>query len=74
MQVYDNRKNKTVPFRSIKVGDTFFDPNEEYYAMRIDNCENEDGYVNAVDLNTGNVLFYEDEDVEPIRGRIEFYA
>lgn len=74
MQVYDNRKNKTVPFKGLRVGDTFFDPIEEFYAMRITDCESEDGCVNAVDLQTGNTLFYENEEVEPIRGRIEFYT
>lgn len=75
MQVCDNRKNKTVPFKNIKIGDTFFDSENETYAMRIENYENyENGCVNAVDLQTGNLLYYEDEEVEPTRGRIEFYA
>jgi hypothetical protein len=74
MQVYDNRKIKTVPFKSIAVGDTFFDSENENYAMRIVDCEDTDGCVNAVDLQTGRLLFYEDEEVEPIKGRIEFFA
>lgn len=74
MQVYDNRKNKTVPFKNIAVGDTFFDPESEIYAMRIFDCEDEEGCVNAVDLQTGGPLCYEDEEVEPVKGRIEFYA
>lgn len=74
MQVYDNRKTKTVPFKGLAVGDTFFDPENENYAMRIDDCEDTDGCVNAVDLQTGGLLFYEDEEVERIKGRIEFFA
>jgi hypothetical protein len=74
MQVYDNRKTKTVPFKSLAVGDTFFDFENENYAMRIPYCEDADGCVNAVDLQTGSLLFYEDEEVEPIKGRIEFFA
>jgi hypothetical protein len=74
MQVYDNRKTKTVPFKSIKIGDTFFDSENENYAMRIVDCEDEEGCVNAVDLETGSLLFYESEEVEPIKGRIEFFA
>jgi hypothetical protein len=74
MQVYDNRKVKTVPFKSVKVGDTFFDSENEIYAIRIDDCENGDEWVNAVDLQIGSLLFYEDEEVEPIKGRIEFFA
>lgn len=74
MQVYDNRKTKMVPFKSIKVGDTFFDFENENYAMRIVDCEDTEGSVNAVDLQTGSLLFYEDEEVEPIKGRIEFFA
>ena len=74
MQESDNRKNKTVPFKNIKVGDTFFDSENENYAMRIVDCEDADGCVNAVDLETGSLLFYENEEVESIKGRIEFFA
>lgn len=75
MQVYDNRKAKTVPFKSIKVGDTFFEAENEIYGMRITDCTDEDGDTNAVNLQTGRSLFYEDdEEVEPIKGRIEFFA
>ena len=74
MQVYDNRKVKTVPFKNIAVGCTFFDPENEMYAMRIADCEDTDGCVNAVDLQTGGLFFYEDEEVEPIKGRIEFFT
>lgn len=74
MQVYDNRKVKTVPFKSLAVGDTFFDSENGIYAMRILCCEDEEGWVNAVELQTGGLLFYENEEVEPIKGRIEFYA
>jgi hypothetical protein len=74
MQVYDNRKIKTVPFKAIKVGDTFFDSENEIYAMRILDCEDTEGCVNAVDLQSGGLLFYENEEVEPIKGRIEFFA
>ena len=74
MQVYDNRKTKTVPFKDLAVGDTFFDSENENYAMRICDCEDADGCVNAVDLQTGSLLFYEDEEVESIKGRIEFFA
>ena len=74
MQVYDNRKAKTVPFKSLAVGDTFFDSENEIYAMQIFACEDSEGCVNAVDLQTGGLLFYEDEEVEPVKGRIEFFA
>ena len=75
MQVCDNRKNKTVPFKSVKVGDTFFDAENGIYGMRIVECEDEDGCVNAVDLQTGSLFFYaDDEEVEPIKGRIEFFT
>jgi hypothetical protein len=75
MQVYDNRKVKTIPFKGVAVGDTFFDSENGNYAMRIADCEDAEGSVNAIDLQTGSLLFYEDEEeVEPIKGRIEFYA
>lgn len=74
MQVFDNRKNKVVPFKGLAVGDTFFDSENENYAMKICECEDTDGCVNAVDLQTGSLLFYEYEEVEPIKGRIEFFA
>lgn len=74
MQVYDNRKTKAVSFKSIRIGDTFFDSENKNYAMRIADCEDADGCVNAVDLQTGSLHFYGDEEVEPIKGRIEFFA
>jgi hypothetical protein len=74
MQVCDNRKTKIVPFKSIAKGETFFDFENEIYAMRIAECEDVDGCVNAVDLQTGGLRFYETEEVEPIKGRIEFFA
>lgn len=74
MRVCDNRKTKTVSFKSIEIGDTFFDPENKNYAMRIVDCEDTAGCANAVDLQTGSLLFYEDEEVESIKGRIEFFA
>ena len=75
MQVYDSRKPLTTNFKDINIGCAFSDDNEGIYAIRIADCENDDGCMNAVSLETGNLYFYEDDDeVTPIKAKIEVYA
>ena len=75
MSLFDKRKENTQPFRGIKIGETFFDTDNEYHAMKIISCENDDGCVNAINLETGEGLFYEDnEEVVATKARVEIYA
>lgn len=75
MKVYDTRKPITTNFKYIDIGCAFFDDKEEIYAIRIANCEDNDGCVNAVCLETGNLYFYDDDyEVAPIKAKIEVYA
>ena len=75
MYINDNRKEKTVPYGQIKIGDTFFDVENEIHAMKIIDCEDSEGCVNAINLQEGNGLYYEDdEEVVAIKARIEIYA
>lgn len=75
MEVYDTRKSLTTNFKELHMGDAFFDAEEEIYAIRIADCEDDFGCANAVCLKTGNLCFYEDNyKVTPIKAKIEVYA
>ena len=75
MQVYDIRKPSIDTFKDIDVGCAFFDAETDRYAMRITDCEDNDGRANAVCLETGVLYLYEDnEKVIPIKAKIEVYA
>lgn len=74
MEVYDTRKPYTISFRDLQIGFAFYDAEEEIYAMRIANCEDDQGHANVVSLETGNLYFYEDDyKITPIKARIEVY-
>ena len=75
MQVYDNRKEATINFTTIKCGETFYDPYEDIHAMKIPSCTDEDGECNAVALSNGALLCYEDGDQMILtKARVEIYA
>lgn len=75
MYLFDKRKENTQPFKGIKRGETFFDPENEIHAMKIISCEDDDGCVNAINLENGEGLFYEDnEEVIATKARVEIYA
>lgn len=75
MYLFDKRKEQTVPYKAIKIGETFYDIEKEAHAMKIASCEDEEGCINAIDLETGGGLFYEDnEEVVPTKARVEIYA
>ena len=75
MYLFDKREKDPQPFGGIKIGETFFDANKEYHAMKIISCEDEEGCVNAINLETGEGLFYEDaEKVVATKARVEIYA
>ena len=47
----------------------------EYHVMKIISCEDEEGCVNAINLETGEGLFYEDdEEIVATKARVEIYA
>lgn len=73
--MYDTRKPFTINFKDLQIGSAFYDAEEEIYAIRIADCEDNDGCVNVVSLETGNLYFYDDNyEVTPIKARIEVYA
>ena len=75
MKVNDSRNPSTVSFKNIDIGCAFFDAKTGktgMYAVRIPNL---DGCTNAVCLETGKLYFYDDdEEVTPIKAKIEVYA
>ena len=75
MYLFDKRKEQTVPYNAIKIGETFYDSENDIHAMKIISCEDEDGCVNAIDLQSGGGLYYEDNDeVVATKARVEIYA
>ena len=75
MYLFDKRKENTQPFKGIKMGETFFDSENEIHAMKIVSCEEDDGCINAINLETGEGLFYGDNDeVVVTKARVEIYA
>ena len=74
MKIYDNRKEKTTSFGTLKCGETFYDPYEDIHAMKIPSCTDEDGDCNAVSLTNGALLCYEAEDQMIFtKSRVEIY-
>ena len=66
MVINDNRKAKTVPFRTIKQGEIFTD-DEGDFMMRTEEVEDETtGTYNAVNLKDG-AMYQLSEDAEVIR-------
>ena len=75
MYLFDKRKENTQPFRSIKIGETFFDSENKIHAMKILFCEDDDGCVNAINLESGEGLFYEDnEEIIATKAKVEIFA
>ena len=75
MYLFDKRKEQTVPYKAIKLGETFYDSENDIHAMKIVSCEDEDGCVNAINLQEGSGLYYEDnEEVVATKARVEIYA
>lgn len=75
MYLFDKRKEQTVPYNAIKVGETFYDSENDFHAMKIFLFENGKDCANAINLETGEGLFYEDHDaVVATKARVEIYA
>jgi hypothetical protein len=57
------KKNKTVKFQTLKVGDTFKSPNCSAYCMKFGYPVNAHGYTyNGINLNTGSLVRFSDAD------------
>ena len=56
MYLFDKRKEQTVPYKAIKLGETFYDSENDIHAMKISSCEDDDGCVNAINLQEGTGL------------------
>ena len=66
MLINDNRKSKTVPFRSIKQGEIFTD-DEGDFMLKTEQIEDDTtGIYNAVNLESG-VMYQLDENADVIR-------
>lgn len=76
MNVIDNRKEHTVKFADVRCGEMFYDPENEMFCMRIQECQWDDGneVANVIDVADGQLMFYEQyEEVVSVKGRIEIY-
>ena len=76
MIVIDSRKERTIKFADVKCGEMFYDPENEMFCMRIQECEWNDGNepANVIDVADGQLMFYEPhEDVISVKGKVEIY-
>ena len=57
------KKNKTVKFQTLKVGDTFKSPNCSAYYMKFGYIVNANGYTyNGINLNAGSLVRFSNTD------------
>ena len=76
MIVIDSRKARTIKFENIREGEMFYDPENEMFCMRIEECwwDNGEEPANAVDLADGQLVSYEkQDDVISVKGKVEVY-
>jgi len=76
MIVIDSRKARTIKFENICEGEMFYDPENEMFCMRIQECQWGCGgeSANAVDLADGQLVSYEERDeVVNVKGKVEIY-
>jgi hypothetical protein len=76
MEVIDRRKPKVSHFADVREGEMFFDPENEMFCLRIQECVWDTGEVpaNAVDLADGQLVFYENQnEIVKVRGRVDIY-
>ena len=76
MYLFDKRKEQTVPYNAIKIGETFYDSENDFHAMKTFSFQYDiEARANAINLETGEGLFYEAHDaVVATRARVEIYA
>jgi hypothetical protein len=76
MEVIDRRKPKVSHFADVRVGEMFFDPEDEMFCLRIQECvwDNGEEPANAIDLADGQLVFYENtNEVVKVRGRVDIF-
>jgi hypothetical protein len=76
MEVIDRRKPKVAHFEDVYEGEMFFDPDNEMFCMRIQECfwDNGEEPANAIDLADGQLVFYEKTDeIVKVRGRVDIF-
>lgn len=76
MKVIDSRKERIIKFENVKCGEMFHDPVNGMFCLRTQECRWNNGKepVNAVDIADGQMVFYKpNEDVVPVKGRVEIY-
>lgn len=76
MIVIDSREEHTIYFENICEGEMFYDPENEMFCLRIQECwwDNGEEPANAVDLADGQLVFYEKQDeVVNVKGKVEIY-
>ena len=69
-RIVDDRTPMTCEFGSLGIGDTFYDPHDEFFCMKIeDSVSNIDHEpINAVNLDNGSTYWFnEDEDVVEVK-------
>ena len=66
MTVHDNRKAPTVPFSAIKVGELFTDGDGDFM-MRTEELVSEGHRYNVVNLESGDMYSFEDDQQECIK-------
>ena len=77
MKIQSRKNPKQKCFKDINLGDAFFacDSNPDTLWMKIKECECEadDSYCNAVDLENGALAFFEDiESINPVEATVSF--
>lgn len=77
MHIYDGRHPKTTYFENIDEGEMFYDPENEMFCLRIQECQwgCYGEVANAVDLADGQLAFYKERDeVVNVKGKVEIYV
>lgn len=77
MKIQPHKNLKQKCFKDISLGDAFFacesDPNTLWMKITNCECEEDDSYCNAVDLENGALAFFEDiEFVNPVEATVSF--
>ena len=76
MEIIDRRKPKSNRFEEVREGEMFYDPENEMFCLRIQECfwDNGEEPANAVDLADGQLVFFEKTDeIIKVRGRVEIF-
>lgn len=73
MKIQPQKNLKQKFFKDISLGDAFFSCDVLWMKIRNCECEEDDSYCNAVDLENGALAFFEDiEFVNPVEATVSF--